>query len=65
MFGLVDEVEIVTRLVDGQYPDYARLLPQSFETTSSVVRNDLVEITKVSSLFAREAAGSGVDTGEK
>jgi DNA polymerase-3 subunit beta len=28
------DVEIVTRLVDGQYPDYKKLLPKSFETTA-------------------------------
>ncbi len=52
------DVEIVTRLVDGQYPDYKKLLPKSFETTATLSRQALNEITKVSSLFAREAAGS-------
>lgn len=52
------DVEIVTRLVDGQYPDYKKLLPSSFETTATLTRQALNEITKVSSLFAREAAGS-------
>ncbi len=48
----------MTRLVDGKYPDYKRLLPPSFETTARLTRQSLNEITKVSSLFAREAAGS-------
>ncbi len=54
----VGGVEIVTRLVDGKYPDYKKLLPASFETTAVLSRKSLNEITKVSSLFAREAAGS-------
>jgi DNA polymerase-3 subunit beta len=54
----VADVEIITRLVDGQYPDYRKLLPKSFETTALLTRQSLNEITKVSSLFAREAAGS-------
>ncbi len=54
----VSDVEIVTRLVDGKYPDYKKLLPQKFETTARLSRKSLMEITKVSSLFAREAAGS-------
>lgn len=54
----VADVEIVTRLLDGQYPDYKKLLPKSFETTATLTRQSLNEITKVSSLFAREAAGS-------
>jgi len=54
----VDETEIVTRLIEGTYPDYKRLLPSSFETTAKLTKKALLEITKVSSLFAREAAGS-------
>jgi len=50
-------VEIVTRLIEGVYPDYRKLLPSSYETTATAERKDLQEITKVSSLFAREAAG--------
>lgn len=54
----VSGVEIVTRLVEGKYPDYKKLLPRSFATTATLSRKSLSEITKVSSLFAREAAGS-------
>lgn len=54
----VSGIEIVTRLVDGNYPDYKKLLPKKFETTALLSRKSLHEITKVSSLFAREAAGS-------
>lgn len=50
-------IEIVTRLIEGTYPDYRKLLPKSYETTATTTRKDLQEITKVSSLFAREAAG--------
>lgn len=53
----VGAVELVTRLIDGNYPDYRRLLPKESETTAVVTLHDLQEITKVSSLFAREAAG--------
>jgi DNA polymerase-3 subunit beta len=53
----VGSVELVTRLIDGKYPDYRRLLPKEYETTAVMKRSDLQEITKVSSLFAREAAG--------
>ncbi len=54
----VGGIEIITRLVEGQYPDYMKLIPSSFTTTAIMSRKDLNEITKVSSLFAREAAGS-------
>jgi DNA polymerase-3 subunit beta len=54
----VGETEIVTRLIEGSYPDYKKLLPKSFETTATLTKQSMSEITKVSSLFAREAAGS-------
>lgn len=53
----VGSVELVTRLIEGNYPDYRKLLPKESETTATLKLSDLQEITKVSSLFAREAAG--------
>lgn len=52
------DVELVARLIEGNYPDYRKLVPASFATTATMSRADLVSITKVSSLFARESAGS-------
>jgi DNA polymerase-3 subunit beta len=52
------EVELVARLIEGNYPDYRKLVPGSFSTTATLARTELVNITKVSSLFARESAGS-------
>ena len=54
----VGDVELVTRLVDGKYPDYKKLIPEKFATSARLKRADLVNVTKVSSLFARESAGS-------
>jgi len=52
------DVELVTRLVEGKYPDYRKLIPEKFATGVTLKRADLINITKVSSLFARESAGS-------
>ncbi len=54
----VGDVELVTRLIEGNYPDYKKLIPSSFATTAKLKRAELMNITKVSSLFARESAGS-------
>lgn len=54
----VGEVELVSRLIDGAYPDYRKLIPGEFEVTATMDKDDFVNITKVSSLFARESAGS-------
>lgn len=54
----VGDAELIARLVDGKYPDYKKLIPSDFETTATLKRADFVNVTKVSSLFARESAGS-------
>jgi len=54
----VGEVELVARLLEGKYPDYRKLIPSSFEVVTTLPRADFINVTKVSSLFARESAGS-------
>lgn len=62
----IGDVELVTRLIEGSYPDYRKLIPSAFTTTATVKRAELLNITKVSSLFARESAGSiTVDVAEE
>ncbi len=54
----VGSTELVARLIEGKYPDYKKLIPPTFASSATLKKEDLVNITKVSSLFAREAAGS-------
>jgi len=54
----VGDVNLVARLIEGNYPDYRKLIPTKFETVAKLARADLLNIAKVSSLFARESAGS-------
>lgn len=54
----VGDIELVTRLIDGKYPDYRKLIPSKFEVVATLPKSELQNITKVSSLFARESAGS-------
>ncbi len=54
----VGGVELVARLIEGNYPDYRKLIPDSFATTAVMSRSEFINVTKVTSLFARESAGS-------
>lgn len=54
----VGDVDLVARLIEGKYPDYRKLIPATFNTTALLKRADFINVTKVSSLFARESAGS-------
>lgn len=54
----VGDIELTTRLIEGKYPEYQKLIPKKFATTAKLDKSDFMNITKVSSLFARESAGS-------
>ena len=54
----VGDVTLVARLIEGNYPDYRKLIPSKFATVAKMARADFMNITKVSALFARESAGS-------
>ncbi len=46
-------VEIISRLVEGQYPDYQQIIPKESNTQAILGINDLIKATKTASLFAR------------
>ena len=46
-------VELVSRLVDGQYPDYRQIIPQRSNTKAILDAAEFVKAAKTTSLFAR------------
>lgn len=52
------DTTLVARLIEGNYPPYQKLIPAKFSTVAKLKKSDFANITKVSSLFARESAGS-------
>lgn len=54
----VGDVSLVARLIEGNYPDYRKLVPTKFTSIAKLTRADFTNIAKVSALFARESAGS-------
>lgn len=54
----LNDAEITSRLIDGNFPDYRQLIPAESETVIAVKRSDFAQITKVAGLFARESGGS-------
>lgn len=55
---VLDDAEMVARQIDGQYPDYKKLIPKKFSNKASVSREQLITVTKIAGLFSRESAGS-------
>ena len=54
----LNDAEITSRLIDGNFPDYRQLIPASSESSVTIPRADFAQITKVAGLFARESGGS-------
>jgi len=46
-----DSVQLISRLVDGQYPDYAQIIPKEQKTTAVFPTDRLVKEIKAASLF--------------
>jgi len=44
-------VQLISRLVDGKYPDYTQIIPESFKTISEFNTSQLVKEIKAASLF--------------
>ncbi len=61
----INELEIISRLIDGNFPDYRQLLPKTTETTIIINKPDFIRITKIAGLFARESGGSVTLTADK
>ncbi len=54
----VGEIEIISKLVDGSFPDYRQLIPKQTEIEVKLERDDLTRVTKLAALFAKEVGGS-------
>lgn len=53
---VVDDVELVTRLIEGDFPDYQRIIPDGSNTTVTLDKDEFAASVKMCSVFARESA---------
>jgi DNA polymerase-3 subunit beta len=51
LFNL-DYAQVISRLIEGQYPDYQQIIPDSFQTQVVVNRGELINNIKIASLFS-------------
>lgn len=49
----VNNTELVSKLIEGQYPDYKQIIPGETKTSATVNRNELIRAVKTSSLFSK------------
>ena len=49
----VRDIILVSRVIDGEYPPYHEIIPQTHETTATVARNDMEQAMRAASLFSK------------
>ncbi|MBR3256961.1 DNA polymerase III subunit beta [Candidatus Saccharibacteria bacterium] len=54
----IGEIEITSKLIEGSFPDYRQLIPKESEAEIVVEKKELIRVTKLAALFAREVGGS-------
>lgn len=50
-----EDTLVATRILDGQYPDYKRIIPQDNILTATFSTEDFAEAVKVTNIFAKES----------
>jgi DNA polymerase-3 subunit beta len=53
---VLDDVEIISRLIEGEYVPYERLIPDSYTTKVFLNRDEFTQAVKIASVFAKESA---------
>jgi DNA polymerase-3 subunit beta len=49
--------EIVSQLIQGSFPNYSQVIPPTYTTRAVVDISEFLRVTKMSSVFARDASG--------
>ncbi len=49
----INNTQIISRLIDGQYPDYKQIIPTEFLTTIHTKKQDFVNSLKAGSIFSQ------------
>jgi DNA polymerase-3 subunit beta len=52
----LDHIELVSQLIDGNFPDYTQIIPKKKETRTVVGTAELLKACKAANVFARESA---------
>jgi DNA polymerase III subunit beta len=52
----VKDVELVSQLIDGTFPDYQQIIPRSYKSRTLVSTTSLLKASKQAEIFAREGS---------
>ncbi|KKR06494.1 MAG: polymerase III subunit beta protein [candidate division WS6 bacterium GW2011_GWF2_39_15] len=54
------DVDIVSRLIDGQYPEYRQIIPTGYKTQVSAKKDEFANALKVTNIIARSVLGNKI-----
>ena len=57
IFFQVGNVRIVSRLINGKYPEYKQIMPENFATKVYLNKEELIRAVKIASFFTETKAG--------
>lgn len=49
---VVDNIYIVSRLIDGSFPDYMQIIPKNYVSIATILKSDLINAIKTSNIFS-------------
>ncbi len=52
----LQDMEISTRLIEGKYPPYEKIIPSGFETRAVIDRSEFLRAVKAASVFSKEVS---------
>jgi len=57
IFFQTDSVRIVSRLINGKYPEYKQIIPKEFSTKTIINKEEMLRAVKIGSLFTNSQGG--------
>lgn len=52
------DVDLISRLIDGEFPEYKQIIPTGFKTRCGIKKNELVNSIKIINIIARSVLGN-------
>jgi DNA polymerase III subunit beta len=60
-----DGIYLTSRVIDGTFPDYKQIIPKEFKTEVTILKYDLMNVLKMSNIFADKFSQIYINVSEK
>lgn len=52
------DIDLVSRLIDGQFPEYRQIIPTGYKTVAKISKNDFLNSLKITNIIAKSVLGN-------